>query len=98
MLPRISYFNVFLDGWEETLFLEPKPKTWEQAKQYCFDMNMTLVAPEHPNWNLPFTMAGYWEPEGWELDIDANSFRRFWTGYREIGGEWVYKPLFKILC
>ena len=62
--------------------------TWEEAKQFCFGINMTLIAPEYEYWTSSlWQTVNQWPPIG--STSSADSFQRFWTGFQEIGGEWV---------
>ena len=66
------------------------PRTWKEAKQFCFDQNMTIITPETEKWTKrTWSAVGHWTP--YSPDVNADSFKTFWAGYREIGGEWVYK-------
>ena len=49
---------------------------------------MTLVAPETEKLTKwIWSAVGHWTPNS--PDANADSFEKFWTGYRQLGTDWV---------
>ena len=49
---------------------------------------MTLIAPETEKLTKwAWSSVGHWTPN--YPDQNADSFEKFWTGYRELGTHWV---------
>ena len=61
--------------------------TWDEAKEDCSSLNLTMYVPDTrgKTANLGFAIHRLWP------DAPADSFERYWLGYREIDGEWVIK-------
>ena len=61
--------------------------TWNEAKEHCSNLNLTMMVPDTriQTANIGFAIHALWP------DAPADSFERYWLGYREIDGEWVIK-------
>ena len=64
--------------------------TWNEAKEWCSNQNLTLMAPDTQRKTVKLGYAIHFHSLDWQ-DVAPDSFERYWLGYREIDGEWVIK-------